>query len=87
MNRKIGFSEERTQKFNKYSNSKLRKFDALMTKYEMAKNFQAENEENEPKMKQDQLEFLQKIDFHSLMAYLFAYILFNCIYWIDMLFN
>ena len=77
----------RTKKLNKYSNSKQRKFDALMTKYEMAKNFQAGNEENGPKMKQDQLEFLQKIDFHSLMAYLFTYILFNGIYWIDMLFN
>ena len=88
MNRKLTSDEDRKPKSNQVfdANQEIRKFEIAIKKFEFAKNIHdADTEKDQTWMKND-FEFLQKVDFHSLIAYLIAYILFNAIYWIDMLF-
>ena len=88
MNRKLTSDEDKKPKSNQVfdANQEIRKFEIVMQKYEFAKNIHGANKEQDQTLMKNDFEFLQRVDFHSLIAYLIAYILFNVIYWIDMLF-
>ena len=68
------------------ANQEIRKFETAMKKFEFAKSTHDANKEKDQTLMKNDFEILERVDFHSLIAYLIAYILFNAIYWIDMLF-
>ena len=88
MNRKLTSDEDKKPKLNKVfdANQEIRKFQMAMEKFELAKNSHDANKEKDQTLMKNDFEFLQRVDFHSLIAYLIAYVSFNVIYWIDMLF-
>ena len=88
MNRKLTSDEDKKPKSNQVfdANQEIRKFETAMKKFEFAKNTHDANKEKDQTLMKNDFEILERVDFHSLIAYLIAYILFNAIYWIDMLF-
>ena len=88
MNRKLTSDVDTMPKLNQVfdTNQEARKFEMTMEKFELAKKNDNANKEKDPIWMKNDFEFLQRVDFHSLIIYLIAYLLFNVIYWIDMLF-
>ena len=81
MNRKLTSDEDKKPKLNKVldANQEIRKFHMAMEKFQFAKNSHDANKEKDQTLMKNDFEFLQRVDFHSLIAYLISYILFNVI--------
>ena len=88
MNRKLTSDVDKIPKLNQVfdTNQEARKFEMALEKFEFAKKIDNANKEKDPMLMKNDFEFLQRVDFHSWIAYLIAFLLFNAIYWIDMLF-
>ena len=91
MGRKRVPDEGKKHKFNKMGRKMFRakRYDSLshaIKQLKIEKQVSGGKSKIDFGMINEESEFLQKIDHHSFIGCFFAYGLFNCIYWIDMLF-
>ena len=69
----------------KHRRSRSKSLLSTMKQFQKARKVSSAKEPNDSKKVDDPVELFQKIDFRSFIGYFVVYLLFNFIYWIDML--
>ena len=92
MNQSMRPREDKKRRVNQIidQNQESRRFDALTSairRRKIEKQFLDAPEDTGFGKMDAELELLRRIDYHSFLGYFIAYALFNCCYWIEMLFN
>ena len=70
---------------SKLRHRKSKSLIGALKKLKKTKKISNANNNNNSKKADDQVQIFQKIDFRSFIGYFVVYLLFNFIYWIDML--